>query len=215
MEELRSTEILDKEIQADARKKAERILAKADADCQAILADVENRVAEAKKEISEKNDRKVAAYEKDLNAALPLEKERFLVDYIQSSINKATDEFLEAMSEEDRLNLVLKQMDKMGDVLKSKKVNVSVYGFDEKLVKKVLDKKLDVEAYSKTDFNKIIVENDCGITNKKGLIVEACDKSVRARFTLSEVVSQMQYKFRVELYDALFGGKLKAAGGAN
>ena len=32
MEELRSTEVLDKEIETDARKKAERILAKADSD---------------------------------------------------------------------------------------------------------------------------------------------------------------------------------------
>lgn len=214
MEELRSTEILDKEIQTDARKKAERILAKADVDCQMILADVENRVAEAKKQISEKNSKKVAAYEKDQNAALPLEKERFLVDFIQKSINKATDEFLEAMSEEDRLKLVLKKLDGMKGLLDSKKVNVSYYGFDEKLLKKSLEKKLDVSGYEKTDFNKIIVENDCGITNKMGLIVEACDKSVRARFTLSEVISQIQDKYRVELYDALFGGKL-SAGGAN
>lgn len=215
MEELRSTEILDKEIQADARKKAERILAKAEVDCQTLLADVEKRVAEAKKEISEKNAKKAAAFEKDQNAALPLEKERFLVDFIQKSINKATDEFLEAMSEEDRLKLVLKQLDKMNGLLDSKKVNVSYYGFDEKLIKKSLEKKLDVSGYEKTDFNKIIVENDCGITNKMGLIVEACDKSVRARFTLSEVVSQIQDKYRVELYDALFGGKLSAAGGSN
>lgn len=215
MEELRSTEILDKEIHADACKKSERILAKADADCQAILADVESRVVEAKKEISERNAKKAAAYEKDQNAALPLEKERFLVDFIQKSINKATDDFLEAMSEEDRLQLVMKQFDKLNGLLDSKKVNVSYYGFDEKVLKKSLEKKLDVEVYSKTDFNKIIVENDCGITNKMGIIVESCDKSVRARFTLSEVVSQIQDKYRVELYDALFAGKLNSAGGSN
>ena len=38
MQELRSTDILDKEIQADARKKAERMLEKADRDCQQLLA---------------------------------------------------------------------------------------------------------------------------------------------------------------------------------
>ena len=37
MEELRSTEVLDKEIRADARKKAEKILDKADVDCRYII----------------------------------------------------------------------------------------------------------------------------------------------------------------------------------
>ena len=38
MNELRSTEILDKEIQADARKKAERILVSAKAECESRLS---------------------------------------------------------------------------------------------------------------------------------------------------------------------------------
>lgn len=82
MEELRSTEILDKEIRSDARKKAERILSKAEVDCQMILAEVDDRVEKAKKEISDKDEKKLAAYEKQKNAALPLEKKRFLVNFI-------------------------------------------------------------------------------------------------------------------------------------
>ena len=42
MQELRSTDILDKEIQADARKKAERMLQKTDRECEQLLASVEN-----------------------------------------------------------------------------------------------------------------------------------------------------------------------------
>ena len=44
MQELRSTDILDKEIQADARKKAERMLAKADSDCAKLLASVDTDI---------------------------------------------------------------------------------------------------------------------------------------------------------------------------
>ena len=50
MEELRSTEILDKEIEADARKKADKILKNADSEAEKILADVETRVKEAKEQ---------------------------------------------------------------------------------------------------------------------------------------------------------------------
>ena len=54
----------------------------------------------------------------------------------------------------------------------------------------------------------MIVENDCGLSIKEGVIIEAVDKSVRCRFTLSELVSQIQYKYRAELCDALFGGRI-------
>ena len=47
MQELRSTDILDKEIQADARKKAERMLQKADSDCQALLESVNEDIQKA------------------------------------------------------------------------------------------------------------------------------------------------------------------------
>lgn len=208
MEELRSTEILDKEIRSDARKKAERILSKAEVDCQMILAEVDDRVENAKKEISDKDEKKLAAYEKQKNAALPLEKKRFLVNFIQTAINRATDEFLQKLTEKERLELVLKPLEKNEGILKSKKVRVSVYGFDPKMVQEKLDKKLDVDSYSQTEFNKMIVENDCGLTRLEGVIVESCDNAVRCRFTLSEAVSQMQYKYRAELCDALFGGRL-------
>lgn len=208
MEELRSTEVLDKEIRSDARKKAERILSKAEVDCQMILAEVDSRVEKSKKELTEKNERKLVALKKQQDAALPLEKERFLVDFIQNALNKATDEFLQSKTEEERLSLVLNPLKTKGDVLKSKKVSVYFYGFNEKLVKDKLEKVLDVESFEKTDFNKMIVENDCGLSIKEGVIIEAVDKSFRCRFTLSELVSQIQYKYRAELCDALFGGRI-------
>ena len=43
MQELRSTDILDKEIEADARRKAEAILKRADKECEEILASVQNK----------------------------------------------------------------------------------------------------------------------------------------------------------------------------
>ena len=50
MQELRSTDILDKEIQADARKKAERMLAKTDSECEKLIASVESDIEKAAEE---------------------------------------------------------------------------------------------------------------------------------------------------------------------
>ena len=46
MKEFRSTEILDKEIQEDARRKAEKLLKRADIDGQRIIDETEDRIKE-------------------------------------------------------------------------------------------------------------------------------------------------------------------------
>ncbi len=215
MEEFRSTEILDKEIQADARKKAEKILAKADVDCALLLEEVSGRIEKAKKELEDKYSLKIAAFEKDQSATLPLEKERFLVSFIQSSIEKAINAYLAKLSDEEKIDLVLKKSVKIEDVLKSKKLNALYYGFQESLVKKTVGKKFDLISVKETEFNKMIIENDLGITDRKGIILESEDKAIRVRMTLSEVISQIQDKYRAELYSALFGERLNTVAGGS
>lgn len=215
MEEFRSTEILDKEIQADARKKAEKILAKADVDCALLLEEVSGRIEKAKKELEDKYALKIAAFEKDQSATLPLEKERFLVSFIQSSIEKAINAYLAKLSDEEKIDLVLKKSVKIEDVLKSKKLNALYYGFQESLVKKTVGKKFNLISVKETEFNKMIIENDLGITDRKGIILESEDKAIRVRMTLSEVISQIQDKYRAELYSALFGERLNTVAGGS
>ena len=48
MEELRSTEVLDKEIRSDSVKKAEKILAKADESAKQLIDGVQARIVKAK-----------------------------------------------------------------------------------------------------------------------------------------------------------------------
>ena len=62
MEELRSTEILDREIQSDARKKAENILKKADKSCEEILNSVEKTIEEARKTKEDFYNKRILQY---------------------------------------------------------------------------------------------------------------------------------------------------------
>ena len=77
MEELRSTEVLDKEIETDARKKAERILAKADSDGKALVADVANRIEKFTEEKTAEYQKKTENYRADRDAVVPLKKSVF------------------------------------------------------------------------------------------------------------------------------------------
>ena len=79
MEEFRSTEILDKEIQEDARRKAERLIKRAETDGQVLLDENQARIEKTAAEKKALYAKKLESYKTDLAAALPLEKERFLV----------------------------------------------------------------------------------------------------------------------------------------
>ena len=205
MQELRSTEILDKEIQADARKKADKLLKKADADCEAILSSVDTDIAKVKAEKQEFYNKKLMAFKNDQNAFMPLEKERFKVGYISETLSKYINAYLKGLSEDKRIEVAAKNYAFDSDV----KVNAYVYGFDVSKVKAFLSKKLGSQLLNceETKFGKIVLEDDYNLEKPEGILLESEDKSFRVRLTLSEIIGQLLDKNREELSDALFRGQ--------
>jgi V/A-type H+-transporting ATPase subunit E len=206
MQELRSTDILDKEIQADARKKAERMLAKADLDCEKLLASVDSDIEKAKQEKEEFFAHKLEAFEKDRMAVVPLEKERFKVSFIQNAVIQNINKYLEGLSEEKRLALVARDFNFKTDL----KLNAFVYGFSLSGAKKFLSEKLGskLASVSETKFGAEALEDEIGLEKPQGIILESEDKNFRCRLTLSEVIEKLLDSHRSELSDTLFGGQL-------
>ena len=208
MEELRSTEVLDKEIETDARKKAERILAKADSDGKALVADVARRVETLKEEKTAEYQKKTESYQADRDAVVPLEKERFLVSFMESAIVKAIDSYLDALGEEKRIALAVRRWNAYKAVVASQKVNALVFGFDAARAEAAL-KKAGVPLVSCTSvaYEKSGDEGIDGLTFKEGIILETEDKMIRCRLTLSQIVGELETEHRAELAKALFGGR--------
>ena len=206
MQELRSTDILDKEIQADARKKAERMLAKADSDCAKLLASVDTDIEKAAEEKKEFFAHKLDAFEKDRMAVVPLEKERFKVSFIQNAVIQNINKYLEALTEEKRLTLVARNFDFNTD----RRLNAYVYGFSVSAAKKFLSSKLGDKLLSctETKFGAVALEDEIGLSNPQGIILESEDKNFRCRLTLSEVIEKLLDTNRAELSATLFGGDL-------
>ena len=210
MEELRSTDILDKEIQDDARKKAEKILKNADAQGQQILADVETRLESAKKDRESYYSQKAAQFKKDLDSSLPLEKSRFLVSYISSSVASAINDYLKTISQEKRIQLVLTMLNRFESLTDGKSFEAAVYGFNLDLAKNELNKnnKLHISSFLATEFAKTGEVAVDGIEIHEGIILVSDDKVVQIRLTLEELFSELIDKYRNELAVTLFGGRL-------
>ena len=206
MQELRSTDILDKEIQADARKKAERMLQKADSECEKLLASVEADIEKAADEKRSFFAKKLEAFEADRKAVVPLEKERFKVSFIQNAVIQNINKYLEGLSEEKRLELVCRTFDFNTEL----NLNAYVYGFNTKEAEKYLSKKLGNKLLSctETKFGRSVLEDELGLALPQGIILESEDKNFRCRLTLNEAIEKVLDKNRAELSDTLFGGDL-------
>ncbi|MBQ0052406.1 MAG: hypothetical protein KBT11_10155 [Treponema sp.] len=210
MEELRTTEILDKEIEADARKKAEKILAKAEEECARVLAEVSDRVNEASRQKEEYYKEKLAHFEKNVEAALPLEKERFLISFYADSVSKAFNAYLKELGEEKRLGLISKRIEKISQVLLEKKINASVFGFEKSAAEKMLKSSAvkNLASVADTSFEKSGEEACDGNDFHEGIILEAEDKSFRVRLTVDQLVREIKDQYSNELATTLFGGRL-------
>lgn len=202
MIELRSTDILDKEIQEDARKKAEKILKKTDSECENLLSSVEDNIQKIKEERIKNYEEKLISIKKDKESSIPLEKQRFEISFVQSQIIENINKFLSDLSEEKQMEAVFKHF----SFCIQQKVNVFVYGFDFENAKKFITKKLgkNLGEITKTDFNRIIIEEDFSLEKNAGFIIEAQDKTFRCRLTLSQIVSEILEKNINELSNALF-----------
>lgn len=208
MEELRSTDILDKEIQDDARKKAEKILRNADSQCDQIMAQVESRLEEAKKEKEAYFTQKAQKVKKDLDSSMPLEKSRFLVSYISSSVADSINAYLKTIDSEKRFDLAVSLLNRFNNLTSDKTFNAAVYGFDCNFVKSALSSKIKIKDCTPIDFAKSGETAIDGIDIHEGVILLSEDKSVKIRLTLEEVITELIDKYRNELAVTLFGGRL-------
>lgn len=206
MQELRSTEILDKEIQTEARKKAEKILAKADKDAADLLASVDEAIGKAKSEKLDFYNKKIELLREDQDASIPLEKQRFEVSFIQQQLINKINAYLLTLNENQIFDIVSKDCSFNFE----NKVKAYIYGFDFEKTKSAVSKKLGsrLTECEKTEFGKLVIEDDCGLDRPMGIIIESEDKSFRLRLSLSEVISRLLNSNRAELTEALFGGQL-------
>ena len=206
MEEFRSTEILDKEIQEDARRKAERLIKRAETDGNILL---EENNAKIEKTAAEKKNlyaKKIESYKNDLAAALPLEKERFLVSFEDTAVNNAIEDYIASLNEAKKIELLKIFAKNFKDVLKEKNFFVLYHGFSEAVIKDFVKTEFFGSNVSKFEQISETSARDTNIQN--GVLIETDDRFIRCRITISEIISSLLDSSRFELANTLFDGRL-------
>ena len=178
------------------------ILKNSQVDSQNILDGVAGRLAKARKEQEAYYLEKTELFKRNAEAAIPLEKERFLVTYENSAIVDSINDYLQSLSAEKKLELIEKLLQKYSVVLAKKKINAYVAGFDIKTIKKLLENVLGKDSI-------LAVENaSSNEIDFEGCIIETDDKAIKCRLTISELIDEIVDTKRLELATTLFGGRL-------
>jgi hypothetical protein len=106
MEELRSTDTLDREILEDARKKAYRLLAAAAETVKAAEEEEETKIKEALAELRERFERYDEEIQREILARIPLDKRRIHTEWVEASLKSAMKTYLGGLSRERLLSLL-------------------------------------------------------------------------------------------------------------
>ena len=112
MEELQSTEILDREILEDARKKAQKILKTAEDTIKTKSADWENKLKASLSELEKTYARQGKIAADEIMARLPIDKRRIKAKKIEEMLSSAVKSWYEGLSRGRVLELLKKELEK-------------------------------------------------------------------------------------------------------
>jgi vacuolar-type H+-ATPase subunit E/Vma4 len=106
MEELRSTEVLDREILEDARKKAQKILKTADETLEAQTRTWDRKIKGSVDSLRKTYDDRIKRSTEEILAKIPLDKRRLRSGIAEELLVKAVDDFIRTLPRE-KLLLIL------------------------------------------------------------------------------------------------------------
>jgi len=112
MEELQSTEVLDREILEDARKKALRILKSSEDTVKAHDQEWENKIAENINQIKNKYALLIKHEEERIMARLPIDKLRAKIEKIEILMDAAVDFWFKSLSRAQVLKMLSRELAK-------------------------------------------------------------------------------------------------------
>ena len=195
MEELQSTEILDREILEDARKKVVRILKTAEDTVNAQTAEWERKTLTSIDELDKKyNEQRETAAAKTM-ARFPIDKHRVKIEKIESLLSSAVETWFKNLSRQRILDILAEELTKRlalcEDFYKAAKVDAYINGIDRNEAEAV---------FKKIKLTCVINENKT-VNRYPSITLEA--GGIRIIASIEKIVDFLLQEKRAELVEAL------------
>jgi len=204
MEELQSTEVLDREILDDARKKALRIIKQADDAVNSQNAQWEKKTEDSKKDLEKKYIEQIKNETVKVMAKLPIDKQRARIERIESCLKDSVESWYQNLKREKVLKILSREVSKRlclcDEVKTSSGVKIEISGLDINEAE-VLLKPFSIN-YAKP-FN--IIKSG---TNHTYPFIMIESGSTRIIASVEKAVEFIIYKNREEIIESLVGRDL-------
>jgi V/A-type H+/Na+-transporting ATPase subunit E len=197
MDELRSSDALEREIKDDSRKKAERLFKQAD---DAIRLYRESSAAQAEAEIQEltaKYAERTEAHRAEVMARLPMEKKRKRIEWAQLRLDAALEAHLSRMDSAGLLSLMAGRLAAASEHFKDKEYTVSLTGIDAPSAIAALSKSLP-------GFSADALAEKRG-AGPRGIRMATTDSRISFETTQDSIKEGLLDVHRRELVEALLG----------
>ena len=197
MEELQSTEILDREVLEDARKKAHQILKAAEATVKAKTEEWEKKLQTALAELEAKYAQQAVVATDEIMTRLPMDRRRIKARRIEELLHSAVETWYAGLSRKQVLDLLKKEIAKRlagGDAVEGK-IQVRIHKIEQQeaqaMLKAVLPgKPFAIEMiHSAAEYPEIILDT----------------KEIRIYASINKMIDFFLATQREELVEALLG----------
>lgn len=200
MEEIRSTEALDREILEDARKKADRILKTAeqrlDSDKGAWKKKTESDIAELERLYVQRTEK----HRQEVMARLPLDKRRARAERSERILNGVMEEYLASLALDKQLGLLKAELRDRSSYLPPGPVTVAFRALDEGTVTLFMNEALP---HSPWTIDENLLTDEQKVEKLPLLVVNG--GAIRITASLSALAQDLLLQYRAELATVLLG----------
>jgi len=195
MEELQSTEILEREILEDARKKAMRILKNADDTIRVRTSEWEKKTSQKIEELEENYNKQREAAKEKVMARLPVDKLRCKVEKIENLLLSAVETWYSGLTKKRILELLAGDFSKRfalcEEILTASKRDVFYSGIDRK----------EAETFFKNIKANFTINEAQAASHYPYIMVET--ENVRIISSIQRIINFYLQEKRAELIEAL------------
>jgi len=196
MEELRSTEVLDREILEDARKKAARFLKNADQLGKAAEAEWAKKLETDLAALDRKHRERIDNLVRETNARYPLDTRRMRAERAERKLREAMDTFIRSLPRTRLMDLLERELRQREAALSPLSLIAEAGGLDMKEAEDLLASIRPIGAWT------LNLQADCDPA-KPWLVIR--DDVVTVRIGTSEIGETLLREKRAELATALLG----------
>lgn len=200
MEEIVTTEPLEKEILSDARKRAERILKDSGAEAESASRSGRERTDKALEALASDYASKAKRYRDESLARLPLEKARIKAAHVDALLERAMGAYLESIGGAERDKLLLELLSQAASLVGASPVAVRYAGLGKAEAEGLVSKAFPA--------SKIASVSEDSSLGSVGLVAVTEDGSLSARATLDLIGERLLDEYRGELAKTLCGEAL-------